>query len=161
MVTLFFCFKLSVYRMFHEFYLLYFTNLNRLFISLYLSWLIANIHKTGSKWGEIASKLAVKLAVKKSEKIRENYLISKLILLNISVFFWGGSLREMRYNPKVLCIWTSEIPLTYLLPAKNLVNTMYKWDEAFYLAYVLFRFVKLRAGVTLYVLVYAILYLHP
>jgi len=34
---------------------------------------------------------------------------------------------------------------------------MYKRDEAFYLAYVLFRVVKRRVGVTLYVLGYAIL----
>jgi len=36
---------------------------------------------------------------------------------------------------------------------------MYTRDEAFYLAYVLFRVVKLRAGVTLCLLVYVILYL--
>jgi len=51
--------------------------------------------------------LAVKLAVKKPEKIRENYLTSKVILLKISVFFlgvvfvrWGINLRFFTSEPQ-------------------------------------------------------------
>jgi len=47
--------------------------------------------------------LAVKLAVKKSEKIRENYLISKLILLNkLAVKLAVKKSEKIRENPRKL-----------------------------------------------------------